>query len=44
MQGRNGDADVENGPMDTVGAGKKGANRESGKNTNTLSGAKMAGW
>ena len=29
MQGRNGDTDVENGLVDTVGEGKSGMNRES---------------
>ena len=41
MQGRNGDADVENGPGDTVGEGKNGTNGESSKNTYTPSGVKM---
>ena len=37
MNGRNGDADVENGFMDTVGEGKSGTNREGSINMYTLS-------
>ena len=37
MNGRSGDADVENGLMDTVGEGKSGMNREGSININTLS-------
>ena len=35
MQGRNGDADVENGLVDTVGEGKSGINSESGIDIHT---------
>ena len=40
MQGRNGEADVENGLVDTVGQGKSRRNRESSINVYTLSGLK----
>ena len=36
MQGRNGDADVENGLVDTVGEAKSGVNAESNINIYTL--------
>ena len=37
MQGRNGDVDVGNGPVDTVSQGESGTNGESSINTYTLS-------
>ena len=40
MQGRNGDTDVENGLVDTVGEGESGPNGESSINIYTVSGVR----
>ena len=40
MQGRNGDADIENGLVDTVGEGESETNGESSTDIYTLSGVR----
>ena len=41
MQGRNGDSDIENGLVNTVGKGESGTNRESSVDIYTLPGVKQ---